>query len=117
MAIAFAFGFGLLVVVYSTGPISGKQSPSPLQASGLVLRGLLQTSGEQRCKTLTWKSRVGGHLNPAVTVNCLLGGSVSILRAVAYVAAQLVAAMLATSAIKGVIHERYMQASTVIYNA
>lgn len=61
-------------------------SPSILQialAFGLAIGTLVQALGHVS----------GAHINPAVTVACLIGSQVSFLRAVFYVAAQLLGAV------------------------
>lgn len=86
--------FSLVFVGVAAAAIAGDQGViTPALGHGLILVGLIYTFGHIS----------GAHFNPAVTVGLLVGGKTDAVKAVVYIIAQCVGAIIAGFAAKGLL--------------
>jgi len=83
-------GAGSIMTAYTQGFSAGETIVAVALAHGLAIGLMIAAAGHIS----------GGHYNPAVTIGMFIGGRIGLLKGVAYVAAQLIGAVLAAMALK-----------------
>ncbi|KAL3701695.1 hypothetical protein R1sor_019717 [Riccia sorocarpa] len=102
----FAEGIGTFLFVFvGLGSVSAYNKiypPGDLTAAGLV--GIALAHGLAIIWTVAATANIsGGHINPAVTFGLVVGGQITVLRAIVYWIGQLLGAVLAAAVLKFII--------------
>lgn len=100
LGVAWAFGGMIFILVYSTAGISGSYI-----CSLLTLYPFFFFWVNNMFNSIVLD--IGGHINPAVTFGLFLARKVSLIRAIAYIVAQLLGAICGVGIVKGIAKDYY----------